>query len=858
MNDVLKKNTTLLSAKFPDLYKRVRIRPRRIKDGLSFSSENIEEIEIYKKWIDRIYGGFDPKQVVYEIIANWNFKPYDILFLIGMGLGYLPIEALKKGVGNPRMVIIEPFEQVFTMALCEQDLSLLLSDERIDLFVGKEIKISEIVEKYREIIPIGRNQIIVHPYYEQIFKEPLLSIKQELTERIRALRDSWHTTKKYGRQMSANAVTNLSSLFAGTPMKNLRGMSKNIPAICVAAGPSLDHAFIELEKIKNRSLLIVCDSAVGTLLGKGIMPHVVVTTDMFESNLDKLKPYLEDLCDTVLIYGIESNPDNIRLYLSPKRVAVSAYNNLLLDWLDPSLNLQCRLPPMSSVSHMAIFTAIAMGSDPIVLVGMDLSYCKGKSHSYHSSFFHSINPKKIVKTTGNDGSKVSSSAQFVADKLFIENVAGQSKGIFVNTAVNGAYIDGTQIKRLAEVVDQISSTQLSKPRVVLENISWQSVANEATTFSLIEELIQKFERFRRTCSENKVGILARIEQMEEQGGREAGTGSILDAQNRFERFKSEQFAYLQMIDEIIRPEFHELYQEKEVRLVHNDIDPATDTLEALGLLNEHYGVYEKGVHFLIDRLKKFQQFTEKSIEIERCFKGVDQQWEKHMQRGTFFESSGQLWRAKSEYEHCMKLRPELVGPYLDLCHAYMKEGLWASAKKVLADTASVFNGSDEIMDLQNDFKKGVRALFEAIKSKWMEGDIHCTRKLMNQYLILFPKDSQINELKKVIRTLDEEFSGEWEQSESKRREKPDVQERIEIAVRYIQDLQLEKGIGVLEGIVEDFPQSRGDLREQVGDIRVMQKDYKSGLWNYSQALKYQPDNLEIKKKIDLTKSLLLQ
>jgi hypothetical protein len=124
------------------------------------------------------------------------------------------------------------------------DLKPLLTNDRVVLFVGDDVTITNIVERYQEKIPIGKNQIIVHPNYEKIVGDKIIAIKQELNERIRAVRDNWHTTKKYGQQMFTNAVSNLPSLFAGTPMKNIRGKFKGIPAVCVAAGPSLDEPFL--------------------------------------------------------------------------------------------------------------------------------------------------------------------------------------------------------------------------------------------------------------------------------------------------------------------------------------------------------------------------------------------------------------------------------------------------------------------------------------------------------------------------------------------------------------------------------------------------------------------------------------
>ena len=311
-----------------------------------------------QKTIFLLYRDEDPIVSVKKIIYDWHFDPYDMLFVIGMGLGYLPLEAIKKGIGNPRMVIIERSEEIFRHALENTDLEPLLKNDRVDLFIGDDVPIANIVERYQEMIPIGKNQIIVHPNYEKVFGKTIVPIKQELTEQIRAVRDNWFTTKKYGQQMFTNAVSNLSSLFAGTPMKNLRGKFEGIPAVCVAGGPSLDNAIPNLKKLQKHVLFIACDSAVNALLKAGIRPHIVVTSDIFETNIEKLKPHVEALRETILIYSIESNPDNVRLYLGQKRVAVSAYNKLLLSWLDPELNLQSQYPAMTSVSHMAIFSAM--------------------------------------------------------------------------------------------------------------------------------------------------------------------------------------------------------------------------------------------------------------------------------------------------------------------------------------------------------------------------------------------------------------------------------------------------------------------------------------------------------------------
>jgi hypothetical protein len=74
-------------------------------------------------------------------------------------------------------------------------------------------------------------------------------------------------------------------------------------------------------------------------------------------------------------------------------------------------------------------------------------------------------------------------------------------------------------------------------------------------------------------------------------------------------------------------------------------------------------------------------------------------------------------------------------------------------------------------------------------------------------------------------------------------------------VQHIKNKQFEQGVGILEAMTEDFPERSGVFREQVGDIRVMQKDYRSAIWNYRQVMKIDPLKIEIKNKIEKIKLL---
>jgi hypothetical protein len=91
----------------------------------------------------------------------------------------------------------------------------------------------------------------------------------------------------------------------------------------------------------------------------------------------------------------------------------------------------------------------------------------------------------------------------------------------------------------------------------------------------------------------------------------------------------------------------------------------------------------------------------------------------------------------------------------------------------------------------------------------MQGNMHTTRKILNQYLNLRPDDPEALELKKVIRELDIEFSADCVLGEKEKTAVPDLQTRHKQVVQHIKNKQFEQGVGILEGMTDDFPERSG-------------------------------------------------
>ncbi len=784
----------------------------------------------------------DPK----GIIADWRYEPHDVLFILGMGAGYLPLATQKKVGTKPRIVIIEPCMEMFKIALHNNDLQALISDRRVDFFVGEDIKISDIIKRYKSFIPIGRNSVVTHPKYDIIFGAKLNALKQELTERIRAERDIWFTTKKYGKQMFQNAVSNLASLFSSIPMKAIREKFTGIPAICIAAGPTLEKALPHLKALKEKALLIACDSSVNSILKAGISPHIVVTTDIFKHNLEKLRAHVNQLRNSMLIFGMESNPDNVRFYLGQRRVAITAYNKLVLNYMDPMWDLQCKLPPMTSVSHLAVFSAMALGADPIVLVGMDMAYVEGHSHASGSVFYHTPDLQRTIKTPGTKGFQVSSSPQFVADKLILENAIAESSARIINTSFDGAYLNGARIYSISELV----STELQKTHNFedcFDSTTWPSAIDNTRLVKDILKVVDEIENFKFSCEKNEKEIQALIKNYDDETQSSTNAALFTEVENKFSETRKKEHDCINMLEDVMLADIQEITKKQELLEVNRYVKDTDKFRDKLNVMQNWIDAYKKAADFYLGQLSHVQDYIMALLELK---KSEDcESLDHHLALARFFKNNKELWQSVLEYETCMQIDPDNHDIYTELYHLYVESNLWHSACQLVTKAGGLFKDQSEVKKLMDDANHHIEGIMASIKDKWVQGDRDTTRKLLNEYLLLCADDPQANELKEVLNELDLELSASWNSKGRKEDKARTLQQRMEPASQCLGNMQFERAIGMLEGIINDFPGILFDIREKIGDCRMLQGDYKSALWNYTQASKGKLQIKEIMGKI---------
>ncbi len=373
-NQTFEKNLQCLQKRYPDYAEAVR-----------------------QKDVDRITTGIN-----HDLIQNWLQKAYSPnkqqAVLLGLANGYV-IEQLQQVFAPHFLVIIESDFKNLTSAMHHIDLSDALNDESYHWIVGcHPAQIEEALQYVKSRLAAHGFQVLRTPTANQseiLYNEAILKKLPEIIERETF---SLRAFLARGTGTQSNIASNLPIIIDAYPLDAVIQKFQNMPAIITAAGPSLDKNVDLLAGLDNRAVLLCVDTAVRTLLPKGIHPHFVVTSDPTPVNAK----HFNDITlpeQTFFAFAPDASPKAIEKFKDHSRkLCLFDNSNWFNEHYRKLMNLHKLLPRPMHVGEAAIRLAIAMGCDPIILVGLDLAL-PSNSQATHAAA--SARAARIVSTDNN-------------------------------------------------------------------------------------------------------------------------------------------------------------------------------------------------------------------------------------------------------------------------------------------------------------------------------------------------------------------------------------------------------------------------------------------------------------------------
>ncbi|WCN38138.1 motility associated factor glycosyltransferase family protein [Aneurinibacillus uraniidurans] len=425
---MLGKNLEMLQKHYPDLHQSVvsfkktgKCVEEKSKNGmtnLQYTSDDGIKIMLHSQ--------YDPAREAKMWVNNVILDKEDSLVIIGLGLGYY-LPYLRERYSEKKLIIIEPDLEVFYHALKIQDLSTYFADDNI-VFLVEHIPymIATSLQGYVQSHKIKEFYISELPIYRRVYGEYIKNVYRDIQEQIRTITINMHTEILFSKQWLSNLFKNLPSMTSFPSVKKLAGNFKGVPAVIVAAGPSLEKNMHILKQIYDRALIISVGSSANILERNGIIPHIVMGVDggegeanIFE-NLTNHSP-LFVYANTVHHRAIESyNGKKMWLIMTVEKVMPQLDKQL--DGENPVIQSG------PSVANIALAFADYLQCSPIMLIGQDLAYTNTKL--YADGAVHQADPDLVekfksnssyVKMKGINGEDIYTKKPFLSMKKWFED-----------------------------------------------------------------------------------------------------------------------------------------------------------------------------------------------------------------------------------------------------------------------------------------------------------------------------------------------------------------------------------------------------------------------------------------------------
>lgn len=425
----------------------------------------------------------DPITHCKEIIASAQDLPekHNIV-LFGFGLGYLPLMLQQNYPNYRNLFILEPSISVFRQALQTVDLSGLLKNPKIHFIVGTDNQII-----YQELLPYvielmaNPPLMITYPPSTSTFPKWFDEAQRQINAVIQFGRSGLATKMKDGPLTLSNLFKNIDVVQESAGIAQLKQQLKNMPAVIVAAGPSLAKNIGQLKAVQDQILIIATDTALETCLQHGISPHYVVTVDPTELNLRHFKSEKYDP-SIALLFDPEARPEipakfqRVMTYMTDKHD--------FFTWLNEQSGGKGIIKKGGMVSQAGLYAASYFGCDPILLIGQDLALDpnSGATHTakaanVRKASFDANDKDHVDVSTIEDSSKNSREHLFWVDGVdgkpvptmhnflvYIHMLAEDIKQIeakVIDATEGGAKISGSEIMALSDLIQQYCKQEVS-------------------------------------------------------------------------------------------------------------------------------------------------------------------------------------------------------------------------------------------------------------------------------------------------------------------------------------------------------------------------------------------------------------
>lgn len=454
-----------------------------------------------------------------------KIKDKKIIFLLGLGSGYLIKKILSIKTEEQKIIVIEKEKELINIIANIHNINfannknLFIISENIYILSNLlfEILSIEDIISYEIVKNKVQTDIIDNEFYNEV--------ETIILNTIRDVKQNFFTKLFLEKDWNKNAIINSKHFSSSKTLYGFKNKFSNVPGILIGAGPSLDKNIKILKSFEDKSIIIAVDTALRCCINNNIKPDFIFSLDCNRANFDDFIGISTD--ELRIIYDMVVYPRIIDEFKGEKYLSVTGhekYNEKMecniefiefYNWLKSIAKIE--LPYIQtggSVSHSAFDTLRIFGCNPIILIGQDLAYTNFKDHTIwnintsvitkfsplETKFFNFVFDRNLFSIKAYNGEKVYTDAIFYGYLKWFEN-AGRllhSMITLINATEGGAFIKYFQNMKLESALKKYCKNKIDK-NILNSNdsffINYDDIKNNAI------EKINELEKVIKLCDE---------------------------------------------------------------------------------------------------------------------------------------------------------------------------------------------------------------------------------------------------------------------------------------------------------------------------------------------------------------------
>jgi hypothetical protein len=328
----------------------------------------------------------------------------------------------------------------------------------------------------RMMVPVPPTRMVVRA---SLGADP--ELRDDLVAKLRGvlgdLRIHRNTVRAFSRTWVEQGLANLPAIARWPSAAAVGDRFAGVPMVIVAPGPSLARNIDQLRALRGKAIITAFSHSLKPVLAAGVEPDLVVTVDPQDVR------YHFDGADLSQICMVNAATVYPALFELPaQRFLTLSANCAIDDWIFDGCGEDAMVPGGGSVATTAFSLALKWGCDPIVFIGLDLSFTDGAYYVATSSDGEAraeIDARGLVRVSGWSsgcramkaaggveavtercvelpgwsGGTVPSSFMFsLFHRWFVDRMRGLEGVRVFNCTEGGAFIEGMQHRPLAEVI----------------------------------------------------------------------------------------------------------------------------------------------------------------------------------------------------------------------------------------------------------------------------------------------------------------------------------------------------------------------------------------------------------------------